>query len=255
MTALQAQYGSTLPVKPNGTFTTATTTAVTGISNVTFNPKSGSSFNFTLGYRFTPNFRSELEFSYLSGDVDANYTAALATTVSVSNVIATGQTLNPPIFLYDTKGNLIPNNTASAVAATGKFDNCTVFVNSYYDFKNNSSITPFLGAGLGFSSLAASSFADANGTLLLNGFSSGLAHPLTPPQIVRFLWPIVTSRLPQSMFQFLPKQPYPAVFQVFPVTHLLAVKVSAVSNLDYGTVSEPTTFGSKVGEMLARIIR
>ena len=110
----------------------------------------GFAFNGQIGYRITRGFRTELELSYRSSDVDEDPGAT---------AIGTG-TRRQPV-------------TAKALMANG-----------YYDFINATNYTPYIGAGIGAAqittgrlySVASTNSAELEGTAMAYQFMTGIGY-------------------------------------------------------------------------------
>lgn len=109
----------------------------------------GYDANIALGYQFTPNWRSDIEFLYqhFIREVGGNYNW-------LEQFPATGATyatsMNNPISSRSTSTNV-----------------CSLLANAYYDFNNNSHWTPHLGAGIGIAWIDSNS-TSGNNTLTVD---------------------------------------------------------------------------------------
>ena len=102
-------------------------------SDVNVNADNGLSFGGVVGYAFENGYRIEGEVDYQKNDFDKMEVSYLG--------------VSETFFL---KGNIT---------------SLAVFVNGYYDFKNESRVTPFIGAGLGFANIAVSDYNYADSAL------------------------------------------------------------------------------------------
>ena len=100
-------------------------------ANTTMEADSGLATGIVIGRSFN-NFRLEGELAYQKNDI---------TSVTLDSVSYMGYTENIGYKTSDVDGDI--SSTA-------------LLVNGYYDFKNNSNVTPFIGAGLGLAKLDAS---------------------------------------------------------------------------------------------------
>ncbi len=104
----------------------------------------GDGFGLVFGVQFEL-FRAEIEYSYTSNDVDghANVTAAGVALDGIdAGVLLTGNVGD----LGTTVGELVGNGQ-------GEVETSTFFLNGYYDFRNSTNWTPFLGAGIGYANV------------------------------------------------------------------------------------------------------
>jgi OmpA-OmpF porin, OOP family len=101
-----------------------------------------------LGYRYTPNWRVELEGGYRPGDV----TAALG----FPRIYST--TPPSPTTLRDTAlctPGVVRTATTPCGGPNGNFDQTTVMANLIYDLVPSSSFSPFIGLGIGLNQVKA----------------------------------------------------------------------------------------------------
>jgi opacity protein-like surface antigen len=106
----------------------------------------GFSVSGFIGYSFKSNFRTEAELVYQGNDTD-----------SLDYYSPNG------IERYD---------------LTGDISSTSLFINGYYDFRNSSSFTPFIGAGVGFSNVELSDVNFFGGFSDLNDDDFVLAYHL-----------------------------------------------------------------------------
>jgi opacity protein-like surface antigen len=140
----------------SGNFTTDFTTGtVTGVNppltipagervNWDTEMDGGEAYGLVFGMKFDM-FRAELEYSYTTNDVDGhdNVTAAgIALDGIDAGVLITGNVGD----LGATVGEIVGNGQ-------GEVETSTFFLNAYYDFKNSTKWTPFIGGGVGYSNV------------------------------------------------------------------------------------------------------
>ncbi len=144
-------------ISTDGTFTSDFTTGTTSEVNPPLTIPAGESvrwsteiddgdaFNLVIGKQIFETFRVELEYTATSNDVDGhdNVTAAgIALDGLDAGVLLTGNVGD----LGVTVGDLVANGQ-------GEVETSTFLVNGYYDFKNSTAFTPFIGAGIGYSNV------------------------------------------------------------------------------------------------------
>lgn len=130
-----------------GDFTTGAGTTIPAGTVLPSGTEVGWDTEFDTGFAISGAFgtyvgplRAEIELAYQTNDVDT-HTGVSAGGIDLSEedagVLVTGA------------DNLGP--TVAALVADGQGDVSTIFVmaNAYYDFKNSSPVTPYLGAGVG----------------------------------------------------------------------------------------------------------
>ncbi len=109
---------------------------------------SGDGFGLVFGTAFelfNQSWRAELEYSATSNDVDGH-----------SGVTAAGILLDPidaGVLLTGNVGDLGVSVGDLVANGQGEVETSTFFVNGYYDFKNSTNWTPFLGLGIGYSNV------------------------------------------------------------------------------------------------------
>ncbi|MDX2143823.1 MAG: outer membrane beta-barrel protein [Rhodospirillaceae bacterium] len=119
-------------------------------SDLRLDSETGWTLGGALGYRFSPLLRAELALDYLDADVDGSYR---------ENVFAV------PCGTFANQPCLGP-------AVDGDVNALSGFAMGYFDVDTGTSLSPYLGAGLGFSRIGV----DVNTTARLNnGTSSPLA--------------------------------------------------------------------------------
>ncbi len=143
-------------IDTDGSFTSDFTTGeVTGVSPPLTIPSGspvswetelddGDGFGLVFGMNFEL-FRAEIEYSWTSNDVDSHggvNAAGIALDGVDAGVLLTGNVGD----LGVTTGELVGNGQ-------GEVETSTFFVNGYYDFKNDTKWTPFLGAGIGYANI------------------------------------------------------------------------------------------------------
>ncbi|MCW8194098.1 porin family protein [Proteobacteria bacterium 005FR1] len=144
-------------VDNEGTFTSSFTTgAVTGVTPPLTLPSgtpiewdteldTGDLWALSIGWQLNENFRAELEWNWTEWDVD-KHTGVTAGGIDLTDidagVLISGNTGD----LGVTVGNLVADGN-------GSIESNTIFVNGYYDFANDSNLTPYLGLGVGYRQL------------------------------------------------------------------------------------------------------
>lgn len=104
----------------------------------------GDGFGLVFGMKFDL-FRAEIEYSLTNNDVDSHggvNAAGIDLDGIDAGILLTGNTDDLGI----TVGELVGNGQ-------GEVETSSFFVNAYYDFKNNSAWTPFVGAGIGYANV------------------------------------------------------------------------------------------------------
>ena len=101
----------------------------------------GMSYSAAAGYQYSPAFRAEVQLAMSKADVDTHKSVTLGGG-SIDALDAGALTGSA-----DTLGV-----TVAAVVADGRGDIKTtaLFLNGYYDFANESGLTPYVGAGIGY---------------------------------------------------------------------------------------------------------
>ena len=105
---------------------------------------SGTSFSGEFGARFGNGWRGGVELAYSGADVDTHTSVTLGGG-SIDALDAASIAGSPtPLGV-----------TVAAVVADGQGEitNTAVFLNGYYDFNTDGTLQPYLGAGIGFSSV------------------------------------------------------------------------------------------------------
>jgi len=106
----------------------------------------GYSLSGEFGARYTNGFRSGIELTYSKADVETHSRVNVAGTVidGVDAAVLTGS----PTQLGATVGQVVAEPAGDQIKST------SVFANLYYDFNRNGKISPYLGAGLGYSDVS-----------------------------------------------------------------------------------------------------
>jgi len=107
------------------------------------NFKSGYALRSAIGYGYGNGFRSELEFAWRQNKVSSHDSVAVGGGVIDSEdagVLITGS------------GNLGASVGAIVADGQGKSSSWAFMANGYYDIDTGTSVTPYLGAGLGYAS-------------------------------------------------------------------------------------------------------
>ncbi len=149
-------YADIDDVDSNGTFTSDFTTGtVTGV-----NPPlvigsgnavewdtdldSGDAYSLSFGM-FFDNFRVELEYAASSADIDSH-----------DDVTAAGLALgaiDAGVLISGNVGDLGVSVADLVAAGEGEVETETIFVNGFYDFRNDSKWVPFVGVGIGYATV------------------------------------------------------------------------------------------------------
>lgn len=144
-------------VTNEGNFTNNFTTgAVTGVTPPLTLPSgtsvewdteldTGDLWALSAGWQLNENFRAELEYNFTEWDVDT-HTGVSAGGIDLTNIDA-GVLISGNVGdLGVTVGDLVADGN-------GSVESNTLFVNGYYDFANDSNLTPYLGLGVGYRQL------------------------------------------------------------------------------------------------------
>lgn len=137
----------------------------------------GDLWSLSIGWQFQENFRAELEYDRTEWDVD-KHTGVTAGGINLTDVDA-GVLISGNVGdLGVSTGNLVANGK-------GSIESDTLFLNGYYDFTNDSPVTPYLGLGVGASSLdvdyspSGVSIIDDDDTIFVYQASAGILFELT----------------------------------------------------------------------------
>jgi len=106
----------------------------------------GYSLSGEFGARYANGFRSGIELTYSKADVDTHSRVNVAGTVidGVDAAVLTGS----PTQLRVTVGQVVATPDGDEIEST------SVFANLYYDFNRDGLISPYVGAGLGYSDVS-----------------------------------------------------------------------------------------------------
>jgi opacity protein-like surface antigen len=129
--------GDGSPAVPNGTVLPAGTSV-----GWTTEFDAGMAFSLEAGKRYSSGFRSGIELSFGSSDVDSHAGVSAGGTVidGVDAAVLTGSSTQLGV-------------TVGEVVAVGRGDvsTMTLMANAYYDFNREGKVSPYLGAGIGVS--------------------------------------------------------------------------------------------------------
>jgi opacity protein-like surface antigen len=105
---------------------------------------SGTAFSFEAGKRYSSGLRSGIEVSWANADVDFHdgVTAGGTLIDGVDAAVLTGSATQ----LGATVGEIV-------AAGQGEIETMSMMANAYYDFNRDGRFSPYLGAGIGFSSV------------------------------------------------------------------------------------------------------
>lgn len=131
--------GDGSPAVPNGTVLPSGTSV-----GWTTEFDSGTAFSFEAGKRYSSGLRSGIEVSWASADVDFHEGVTAGGTLidGVDAAVLTGSAMQ----LGATVGQIV-------AAGQGEIETMSMMANAYYDFNRDGMFSPYLGAGIGFSSV------------------------------------------------------------------------------------------------------
>lgn len=98
-------------------------------------------WSLSIGWQFHENFRAELEYSWTEWDVDS-HTGVTAGGINLSGIDA-------GVLISGNVGDLGVSTGALVANGNGSIESNTLFLNGYYDFANETPITPYIGVGVG----------------------------------------------------------------------------------------------------------
>lgn len=153
----------------NGSPTVPTGTAVASGTPYGWNTQfeDGASFSAELGMRYGGGLRSGIELGYTQSDIDRHSGVKLGTTAldGVDAAVLTGSATKL-------------GATVGAVVADGRGDitNTAVFANLYYDLETGGPLSPYVGAGIGFSKVEVDY--SPSGVGIINGSETAFAWQL-----------------------------------------------------------------------------
>ena len=114
---------------------------------------------------------------YVRGDIGASYLNSANTTTNWAYVGDAGIGYQ---FDNNFRTDLTFNNTGNyAFAPSGNLYTNTILLNGYYDWKNQSAFTPYVGVGAGYGWQWANGAGATNGQGLAVGLSAGVAYEMT----------------------------------------------------------------------------
>ncbi len=155
---------------------------VTLAPNTILNVGSGYGLSVALGYRFSPNFRADVEFAYFKSTISLSNPNVILTTTDITTETASGRisTVNNKTGVVDltfTTQHIpapVPVATTLTPLAAGStnIENYAVMFNGYYYFVNDSAFTPHVGAGFGFNTYSFGTLFAGN-TPIINAFTAG----------------------------------------------------------------------------------
>ncbi len=114
-----------------------------GLNSLVINQNTGYSANLAVGARLTPGLRIEFEASYLNA--------------GLSSSIVTRTTPNPlanPNFASAPAAGTSASTQTTAYNLTGLVENLAFLLSAYYDLDTGSPLRPFIGGGLGYSTIS-----------------------------------------------------------------------------------------------------